>query len=125
MDPDKLLDLIDEFKTDVGLKEEQLDQLLDHNKEMVEIAEVLEQAAHSKREDISSLKDKIEVTNKTVDSTQKDLSATLQELQKIKIRLVEQCEENHLTNREMESQKNLVQNMKMQLGNESNNEMPE
>ena len=38
---DTIMNLIDDFKTDVSIKEQQLEQLLDHNKEMVDIAEVL------------------------------------------------------------------------------------
>ena len=84
---DRLLDLIADFKTDVGIKEEQLEQLLDHNKEMVEIAEVLEQAAHSKKEDIAALKHKVEEANKTVSDTQRDLTKTLQDLHMTKNKL--------------------------------------
>ena len=37
---DTIMNLIDDFKADVSIKEQQLEQLLDHNKEMVDIAEV-------------------------------------------------------------------------------------
>ena len=57
---DNLMDMIDDFKTDVDIKEQQLEQLLDHNKEMVEIAEVLGHAAISNKEDIAGLRHKLE-----------------------------------------------------------------
>ena len=57
---DNLMDMIDDFKTDVDIKEQQLEQLLDHNKEMVEIAEVLGHAAVSKKEDMAGLRQKLE-----------------------------------------------------------------
>ena len=57
---DNLMDMIDDFKTDVDIKEQQLEQLLDHNKEMVEIAEMLGHAAVSKKEDMAGLRQKLE-----------------------------------------------------------------
>ena len=57
---DNLMDMIDDFKTDVDIKEQQLEQLLDHTKEMVEIAEVLGHAAVSKKEDMAGLRQKLE-----------------------------------------------------------------
>ena len=57
---DNLMDMIDDFKTDVDIKEQQLEQLLDHNKEMVEIAEVLGHAAVSNKEDMAGLRQKLE-----------------------------------------------------------------
>ena len=57
---DTIMNLIDDFKTDVSIKEQQLEQLLDHNKEMVEIAEVLGHAAVSNKEDMAGLRQKLE-----------------------------------------------------------------
>ena len=64
-----LVTFISDFKTDVNLKEQQLEELLSHNKEMVEIAEVLEQAAAQKKDDIANYKMKLTASNKEIDST--------------------------------------------------------
>ena len=106
--------LISDFKTDIGLKEQQLEELLSQNKEMVDIAEVLEQAAEQKKEDLSSLKQKLASTNTAMNSTQRELSQTLHELQQTKNKLKTRCEENFLIGRELENERNIVQNLKLQ-----------
>ena len=40
---------------------------------------MLAQAANSKKEEVASFKHKLELSNKTINSTQKDLNKTLQE----------------------------------------------
>ena len=62
-------------------------------------SKVLEQAAHSKREDLASMKQRLEAASRNVTSTHKDLGKTLQELQHTKGKLSEQCEETCLVNR--------------------------
>ena len=106
--------LISDFKTDIGLKEQQLEELLLQNNEMVEIAEVLEQAAVQKKEDLATLKQKLASTSTAVHSTQRELSQTLHELQQTKSKLKTRCEENFLLGREVENEGNIVQNLKLQ-----------
>ena len=110
-----LVHLIDDFKTDVDLKEQQLEELLSHNKDMVEIAEVLEQAAVQKKDDIANYKLKLSVSNKGIHSAQTEMSKLLAELEQTKTVLRTRCEETYLTGKELENEKNLVQNLKLQL----------
>ena len=112
---DSILDMISDFKTDVGIKEQQLEELLDHNKQMMEISEVLEHAANMKKDDIAKLKQTIDNSTKTIASGQKDFLKCSQELQLTQNKLMNQCEENGILSREMETQRNIVQNMKFQL----------
>ena len=62
-------------------------------------SKVLEQAAHSKPEDLASMKQRLEAASRNVSSTHRDLGKTLQELQQTKGKLSEQCEETCLVNR--------------------------
>ena len=110
-----LVHLINDFKTDVDLKEQQLEELLSHNKDMVEIAEVLEQAAVQKKDDIANYKLKLSVSNKGIHSAQTEMSKLLAELEQTKTVLRTRCEETYLTGKELENEKNLVQNLKLQL----------
>ena len=110
-----LVDLINDFKTDVDLKEQQLEELLSHNKDMVEIAEVLEQAAAQKKEDIANYKLKLSASNKGIHSAQAEMSKLLAEFEQTKMLLRTRCEETYLTGKELENEKNLVQNLKLQL----------
>ena len=110
-----LVDLIDDFKTDVDLKEQQLEELLSHNKDMVEIAEVLEQAAAQKKDDIANYKLKLSASNKGFHSAQTEMSKLLAEFEQTKMLLRTRCEETYLTGKELENEKNLVQNLKLQL----------
>ena len=106
--------LINEFKTDIGLKEQQLEELLAQNNEMVEIAEVLEQAAVQKKEDLTQLKQKLAATNTAMNSTQRELSTNLQDLQLTKNKLKTRCDENFLLGKELENERNIVHNLKLQ-----------
>lgn len=110
-----LVTFITDFKTDVNLKEQQLEELLSHNKEMVEIAEVLEQAAAQKKDDIANYKMKLTASNKEIDSTKKEMCKLLTDCQQTKTSLKAKCEENFLTIKELENEKNLVRNVKLQL----------
>ena len=110
-----LVDLIDDFMTDVDLKKQQLEELLSHNKDMVEIAEVLEQAAAQKKEDIANYKLKLSASNKGIHSAQTEMSKLLAEFEQTKMLLRTRCEETYLTGKELENEKNLVQNLKLQL----------
>ena len=110
-----LVDLIDDFMTDVDLKKQQLEELLSHNKDMVEIAEVLEQAAAQKKEDIANYKLKLSASNNGIHSAQTEMSKLLAEFEQTKMLLRTRCEETYLTGKELENEKNLVQNLKLQL----------
>ena len=110
-----LVHLINDFKTDVDLKEQQLEELLSHNKDMVEIAEVLEQAALQKKDDIANYKLKLSASNKGIHSAQAEMSKLLAEFEQTKMLLRTRCEETYLTGKELENEKNLVQNLKLQL----------
>ena len=110
-----LVHLINDFKTDVDLKEQQLEELLSHNKDMVEIAEVLEQAALQKKDDIANYKLKLSASNKGIHSAQAEMSKLLAECEQTKMLLRTRCEETYLTGKELENEKNLVQNLKLQL----------
>ena len=112
---DNLMNLIGDFKTDVDIKEQQLEQLLDHNKEMVEIAEVLGQAALTKKEDMAGLRQKLEMSLETINTSRGELASTLAELQHTRARLVEQCEETGAVCRELEGERKTVMSLKMQL----------
>ena len=110
-----LLHLINDFKTDANLKEQQLEELLGHNKDMVEIAEVLEQAAVQKKDDIANYKLRLSASNKGLHSAQAEMSKLLAEFEQTKLLLRTRCEETYLTGKELETEKNLVQNLKLQL----------
>ena len=91
-----------------------MEELLGQNKEMVEIADVLEQAAIQKKEDLSLMKQKVASANTSMGSTQRELSQTLQELQQTINKLKARCEDNFLLGRELENERNIVQNLKLQ-----------
>ena len=110
-----LLHLINDFKTDANLKEQQLEELLGHNKDMVEIAEVLEQAAVQKKDDIANYKLRLSASNKGLHSAQAEMSKLLAEFEQTKLLLRTRCEETYLTGKGLETEKNLVQNLKLQL----------
>ena len=110
-----LLHLINDFKTDANLKEQQLEELLGHNKDMVEIAEVLEQAAVQKKDDIANYKLRLSASNKGLHSAQAEMSKLLAEFEQTKLLLRTRCEETYLAGKELETEKNLVQNLKLQL----------
>ena len=107
--------LINEFKVDIGLKEQQLEELLAQNGEMVEIAEVLEQAAVQKKEDLALLKQKLSTSNTSMSTTQRELAQTLTELQLTKSKLKSSSEDNFLLGKELENQRSIVHSLKLQL----------
>ena len=115
-----LLDLITDFKTDVNLKEQQLEELLSHNKEMVEIAEVLEEAAVQKKEDIANYKTMLAASNRGIHATQKEMSKLLADCQQTKTLLRTRCEENFLATKELENERNLVREIKQELESSHN-----
>ena len=69
---------LDDFDTDLGLKEEQLEEYLAQTKEMVDIVEVLEQAAVQKKEDLDLVKEKLQVANTNTNSTNWEMSQLCQ-----------------------------------------------
>lgn len=112
---DNLMNMIDDFKTDVDIKEQQLEQLLDHNKEMVEIAEVLGHAALTKKEDMAGLRQRLEASTETVNNTRGELARMMTELQHTRARLVEQCEESGALARDLEGERRAVMSLRLQL----------
>ena len=110
-----LVTFITDFKTDVNLKEQQLEELLNHNKEMVEIGDVLEQAASEKKEAVAEYKSKLAASHKEFAETQREMSKLAADCQQTKSLLRERCEDNLLVCKELENEKNLVQNVKLRL----------
>ena len=110
-----LLALINDFKTDVNLKEQQLEELFNHNKEMVEIGDVLEQAASEKNDAIRDYAGKLAACHREITETQKEMSKLAADCQQTKALLRERCEDHLLVCKELQNEQNLIQNVKLRL----------
>merc|ERR1712050_673517 len=60
------------------------------------------------------MKQKVASANSSMTSTQKELSQTLHDLQQTKNKLKEKCEENFVLGRELDNERNTVQNLRLQ-----------